>query len=526
MMNADLSNSFSECTLSLENTIMNMVNQLLDDKNETNLLNETRVSISSSNSVSFYFDSEHKSSSPANENEKHFSQKQSLSPFNLSNSNEYNLNTNRNSISPNHYWYDNIFNSNNSHINNNNIHHNVNYPNTIKINTNKSDDETQSIPSNDSTDNSSRSIINNNSYEQSQNYIDYLLYEISPLLIRYDKIDMGIYQKLQGNFVNIIKSQKGSRILQNFLKKTPSNIIQLIFQEIKSSTYDIISNFYGNYFFKKFFKCLRKKDRIEVISIIKSEFVTLSFDNVGTFPIQGIIEQANSTYEKKLILQIIKPYIKEYCSHQYGSHVIEKIIMCFGNEHTSFIFDYILNNFLELSKDACSICVIKAMIRYLTNKTNNLYKRTFNILLQNMKKIVFNQFGNQVIQTVIQFWDCNQLGDLILLLQSDFVDLSIGKYSSTVIEAFIEKNVYLLSVYIKEISKKNQMIQIMKNCYGNYVIQKALKISTNHSRKFLIEYIKKNVYKLNDQKLINKWLDIIEHYVSLETQTSSTSNNY
>ena len=200
--------------------------------------------------------------------------------------------------------------------------------------------------------------------------------------------------------------------------------------------------------------------------------------------------------------------------------------MCFGNEHTSFIFDYILNNFLELSKDACSICVIKAMIRYLTNKTNNLYKRTFNILLQNMKKIVFNQFGNQVIQTVIQFWDCNQLGDLILLLQSDFVDLSIGKYSSTVIEAFIEKNVYLLSVYIKEISKKNQMIQIMKNCYGNYVIQKALKISTNHSRKFLIEYIKKNVYKLNDQKLINKWLDIIEHYVSLETQTSSTSNNY
>ena len=113
-----------------------------------------------------------------------------------------------------------------------------------------------------------------------------------------------------------------------------------------------------------------------------------------------------------------------------------------------------------------------------------------------------------------------------MLLRSDFVELSIGKYSSTVIEAFIEKNVYLLSVYIKEISKKNQMIQIMRNCYGKYVIQKALKISTNHSRKFLIEYIRKNVYKLNDQKLISKWLDIIEQYVSLEAQTISTSNNY
>jgi hypothetical protein len=182
----------------------------------------------------------------------------------------------------------------------------------------------------------------------------------------------------------------------------------------------------------------------------------LAFDSVGTFPIQSIIENATSSSDKKFILKMIKPYIKEFCSDQYGSHVIEKIISCFGNEHTYFIFDYILTNILELSKDPCGICVTKAMIRHLANKNDDLFQRTHTVLLNNMNKIVYNQFGNQVIQTVIQYWDINQLEELINVIQCDFVELSIGKYSSTVIEAFLEKNDYYLVYSLKKFQRKTK----------------------------------------------------------------------
>jgi hypothetical protein len=51
----------------------------------------------------------------------------------------------------------------------------------------------------------------------------------------------------------------------------------------------------------------------------------------------------------------------------------------------------------------------------------------------------------------------------------------------------------------------------MKNNYGNYVIQTALKVSKNKNQiqKLLIEILNKNLIILNDKKLINKWKSII-----------------
>ena len=49
----------------------------------------------------------------------------------------------------------------------------------------------------------------------------------------------------------------------------------------------------------------------------------------------------------------------------------------------------------------------------------------------------------------------------------------------------------------------------MQNNYGNYVIQKAVKLSNNQYKERLIKEIMKNIYKLEDKKIINKWKMII-----------------
>ena len=79
-------------------------------------------------------------------------------------------------------------------------------------------------------------------------------------------------------------------------------------------------DFYGIYFCKKFFGMLNKKDRVDFIISIKTNFNKLSFDNVGTFPIQGIVEQVNTVYEKKLILSLIKNGLSLFYFNASGSH--------------------------------------------------------------------------------------------------------------------------------------------------------------------------------------------------------------
>ena len=87
------------------------------------------------------------------------------------------------------------------------------------------------------------------------------------------------------------------------------------------------------------------------------------------------------------------------------------------------------------------------------------------------------------------------------------------KYSSNVVERCIEKNEMILKEYINEICSNGKIAEIMKNKYGNYVIQKALKLSINEDKKKLAEEVDKNIYKLNDRKLILKWKSIVNPHL-------------
>jgi hypothetical protein len=53
---------------------------------------------------------------------------------------------------------------------------------------------------------------------------------------------------------------------------------------------------------------------------------------------------------------------------------------------------------------------------------------------------------------------------------------------------------------------------LMKNNYGNYVIQAALKVVSMVNKKIIIQLIEKNLSQLTDKKMINKWKNIISIY--------------
>lgn len=321
--------------------------------------------------------------------------------------------------------------------------------------------------------------------------VELLLYGINQDLIKNDKIDYFIYNRLKGNFVNVMKTHKGSKIFQTYLMKTPPDIIHAIYLEIKFNISDIMCDFYGNYFCKKFFGVLNKKDRVDFILSIKNNFNKLAFDNVGTFPIQGIIEQVNTVYEKKLIVSLIKNGLSLFCFNASGAHVIEKIISCFEIEYTKFIVEYAISSFMSLSMDQSGICVIKKIIE-INNERSLYYNSLKKNVIESIHILINHQFGNQVIQTVITSW--SDISEIFLLIRNNMCALSNGKYSSNVIEKCIERSDEILSEYIKELNKNDMIGEVMKNSFGNYVIQKALKIAKGINERELAERMKVILY--------------------------------
>ena len=99
----------------------------------------------------------------------------------------------------------------------------------------------------------------------------------------------------------------------------------------------------------------------------------------------------------------------------------------------------------------------------------------------------------------------------------------MSKYSSNVVERCIEKNELILKEYIEEICNNGRIAEVMKNNFGNYVIQKALKLSLNDYKKKLAEEVDRNIFKLNDRKLIIKWKSIVSPH--LDNNDTNKNNN-
>ena len=355
-------------------------------------------------------------------------------------------------------------------------------------------------------DNNSYMYYNNNIFNSNVE-IEILLIEVKNILNKLEKIDLTIYNKLKGKFELIIRTHKGSRIFQNYLKSTHSDILHQIFLELKNKLPELLKDNYANYFCKKFFNSLNQKDRIEFLTAIQNDLSSLAIDYIATYPIQGIIEQLGSKAEKKIIYMGIKDSINVYCYNVYGTHILEKILSYFEDEFVKEIIDYVYKNFIDLSFHINGICIVKKLL-LMTHK-KSLHNHIKKIIYDNAMNLIVHQYGNYVIQTIVENWDDNELEDILNLYKNKYIYLSKQKFSSNAVERILEKNKKNLENYINEICNENNIIEIIKNKYGNYVIQKAVKLSTGESREKIVGEINKNINKLKDKKIINKWKTII-----------------
>jgi len=237
--------------------------------------------------------------------------------------------------------------------------------------------------------------------------------------------------------------------------------------------------------------------------------VQLSIDEIGTYPIQTMIEFSNNKIEKIIILSALKNHIEKLIYNPYGSYVVEKLISCMPENDITFIFIYLLNNFSLLAFNSNSICVIKKLL------TLNLSKEIHEIIkknvIQNYNKYILHPCGNFVIQTIVEHW--KDYLDIINLYINNFFNLSLEKYASNVIERFIEKDEKILEIYIEQIIKTNKIYEVMKSKFGNYVIQKAIKLSKNEYKIKLIYNAAIMIESIKDNKIIAKWKSILMPHI-------------
>ena len=341
--------------------------------------------------------------------------------------------------------------------------------------------------------------------------MEILINKIKAILEKNGKLDFHVYKLIKGKFLAIIKNHKGSKMFQKYIKpnNTSDEIIHLLFLELSKNLEDFMTNPYSNYFFKKFFICLNSDDRIYLLKKIEKSIVKLSIDEIGTYPIQTIIEFFNNKIEKMIVINAIKDHIQELIFNQYGSYVVEKLISSLEENDIPFLYSFIAMNFIQLSFNNNAICVIKKLLsQKLSNYMHNLIK---NYVINNYKEFILHPCGNFVVQGIVEYWD--DYLDIVVLYKNNFFNLSLEKYASNVIERFIERDEKVLENYIEEIIESKKIYEIMKSKFGNYVIQKAIKLAKNEYKKKLVFNAAMMINNLKEKKLITKWKSILMPHI-------------
>ena len=304
-------------------------------------------------------------------------------------------------------------------------------------------------------------LINNNNYcnminsqlnnmnNNTNNIVidDSKIMELKQMLEKSGKIDYYIYNNIKGKILSILKNHKGSRIFQKYLKSTHCDILHQIFIELNYNLEELFTDPYANYFCKKFFTYLNQKDRVDLLKGIENSIVKLSSDGVGTYTIQTIIEHVGSKNEKIIIVNALKDHIKELSFDPFGSHVLERLLTYFEEEYISFIYTYVVNNFLELASDNNGIVIIKKILVFTHKK--DLHDKIKNIVKENALALIKHPYANLVIQVIIESWP--DFKDILVMYKGKYFSLSLEKYASNVVERCLEKDQNILNKYIDEI---------------------------------------------------------------------------
>lgn len=280
----------------------------------------------------------------------------------------------------------------------------------------------------------------------------------------------------KGDILSAFNNQKNTLLLQKCLSETNKDLLNNIINEMSGTFSEIIKNKNGNYFCSDLFKVCDKNQRIIILKEIHNTLSEDCVDEYGTHPIQTLIELSQCEEEYELILSSFNDYniILKASLNPNGSYVIQKIIVHIP-ERYRMKFNLLFLKFLNvLSMDMFGVCTVKKFIGYTKNEL--LVKQVLNIILNNFVNISENQYGNYLIQYILEHWWNTQEGLFLKqMCVSKFHILAGNHYSSYICDLFIKlSNLKEKKLLMNSLIKDNTIAILANNNIGNIIINKLM----------------------------------------------------
>lgn len=292
-----------------------------------------------------------------------------------------------------------------------------------------------------------------------------------------------------GHIHDLCRDQNGCRYLQRKLDEGNPVATALIFQELAPHFSRLMTDPFGNYLCQKMIECCTKEQREDVLRRIGRDLVSVSMNVHGTRAVQKIIDYVDTKNEVDSIRTAFKPNIVILIQDPNSNHVIQRCLHKLSFQDKQFIYDAVTegNNLVSIATHRHGCCVLQ---RCIDHASTSQKLQVVNDVIKHVLTLVQDQFGNYVVQYVLDLNIANVPKRIAENLKGLFVNLSTQKFSSNVVEKIMQSGSQeAVAIIVAELIAYPEIATLLQDPYANYVIQTALVRSSEKQHKELADKI-------------------------------------
>ncbi|KAF8654193.1 hypothetical protein AX16_003722 [Volvariella volvacea WC 439] len=331
-----------------------------------------------------------------------------------------------------------------------------------------------------------------------------------------------------GYIVEFSGDQHGSRFIQQKLETASSEEKQIVFDEIvPNNALQLITDVFGNYVIQKLFEHGTQVQKTVLANTMEGHVLTLSLQMYGCRVVQKAIEYILPEQQGSFVREL-EPHVLKCVKDANGNHVIQKLIERVSPDRLAFVNAF-RGNVYELSTHPYGCRVLQRCLEHLPDDQtrpllDELHKYTINLMQ--------DQFGNYVIQFVLEHGKPQDRAQVISRLRGQMLQMARHKFASNVCEkALVCADSESRKQLIDEIMTPKQdgvspIVTMMKDQFANYVLQRALSVVEGEQRDILVGKVRPQLVSMRRySSAYSKHLVAIERLLEKFPPTPESSSN-
>jgi len=305
---------------------------------------------------------------------------------------------------------------------------------------------------------------------------------------------------LTNHIVEFSQDQHGSRFIQQKLERAAPQEKQLVFQEILSQSYSLMTDVFGNYVIQKFFEFGTPDQKSQLVNKLRSHVQPLALQMYGCRVIQKALESIPLD-QQKLIIQELDGNVLKCVKDQNGNHVVQKCIETVDPSCLQFIIDAFRGQVYSLSTHPYGCRVIQRILEHCIHPEQT--SPVLEELHTHSEQLIQDQYGNYVVQHVLDHGNPEDKSKIMNSVRGKVLHLSQHKFASNVLEKCVQNASRPDRAFlIEEVcapssdSASSPLHIMMKDQYANYVVQKMIDVAEPSQRKVLMHKIRPHISTL------------------------------